>query len=389
MRLRTLGGLELKDSPFHRPKTLLLLAYLALEGPKERQHLAMLLLPQTDKKQRLHRLRVMLSQLRQEVPGVIEADGAQVWSTLQMDAKEFLSLVEAGRYGEALKHYGGTFLKGFDLPNWSVELEEWVYGTREFLASRAREALLHLGEEEAARGRFEEAAKHAEAAYLLAGAPEPEPEDFARCHALLVAGNHPRAAEVRKEAQAFGIVLQLSPEEARARFFTAETSPPAHNLPLRSTSFISRDAELIEIADLLADPDCQLLTLVGPGGVGKTRLAVHAALEQYHLGRFPGGVFFVALEALTSVQAIPTAIASAIGLELQSYLDPLAQLQDHLAKKDILLVLDNYEHLMEAALLPAQLLQACPRLKLLVTSRERLNVAGSNEVCGSCKREGM
>jgi hypothetical protein len=126
MVLCTLGGLELKGSPFHRPKTLLLLAYLALEGPKERQHLAALLWPEAEKGQRLHRLRVLLSQLRQEVPGVIEADGAQAWSTFEMDAKEFLGLFEAGRYGEALNHYGGTFLKGFALPDWSVELEEWV-----------------------------------------------------------------------------------------------------------------------------------------------------------------------------------------------------------------------------------------------------------------------
>jgi predicted ATPase/DNA-binding SARP family transcriptional activator len=161
----------------------------------------------------------------------------------------------------------------------------------------------------------------------------------------------------------------------------ARQSPP-HNLLLQLTPFIGRDAELAEIARLLAEPDCRLLTLVGPGGMGKTRLALRAAerlvATPAHNGTFAHGVFFIPLEALREANNIASAIISVIsdesGFPLQPAVPLQEQLLDFLRDKKILLVLDNFEHLMSGATLLSAILRAAPALKLLVTSREALGL---------------
>jgi predicted ATPase/DNA-binding SARP family transcriptional activator len=375
MVLRTLGGLELKDSSFRRPKTLLLLAYLAVEGAKERQHLSTLLWPDAGAKERQHRLRVMLSQLKKDVAGIIDTDTRRVWVTLETDANDFLSQIESGRYEEAIGQYHGPFLQGVQQPAWSVELEEWVHGTREFLAARARETLLRLGEAHGARGRFAEAAHHAEAAYRVACAPEIEPEDLERCYVLLEAGKHVRAVEVRREAQAFGVSVLLSPREAQARLHRATDvpAPRRHDLPTQMTAFVGRGQELAEIRRLLLDEaDCRLLTLVGPGGAGKTRLALAAATEAVEA--FPDGVYFVSLVSVAEAASIVLAIAEALHFRFYGLDDPKDQLLEYLSQKRSLLVLDNLEHLLDGMGLLAEISRRAPQVVLLATSRERLHV---------------
>jgi predicted ATPase/transcriptional regulator with XRE-family HTH domain len=147
---------------------------------------------------------------------------------------------------------------------------------------------------------------------------------------------------------------------------------PVSNLPLPPTPLLGREAELAALARLLHDPHCRLLTLIGPGGIGKTRLALAAAAEQQTC--FPDGVYFVSLAPLTSSQFIAPAIADSLGLIFSGPVEPKTQLLHDLREKSLLLVLDNLEHLLEAAELLAELLQHAPGLKLLVTSRERLNL---------------
>jgi predicted ATPase/DNA-binding SARP family transcriptional activator len=371
--LRTLGGLELHDSTFQRPKTLLLLAYLSIEGAKERQHLSTLLWPDAMAKERQHRLRVMLSQLKKEAAGIIDADKRRVSVTIDSDARNFLDHFESGRYEEAVEHYRGHFLQGFQQSDWSVELEEWVYETREFLAARAREALLRLGEEEAARGRFDEAAQRAESAYVLARAAEFEPEDLARCYMLLVAGKHVRAAEVRREAQDFDVLVLLSPGEAQAQLSRAAgvTTPLTHDLPTQTTAFLGRRQELAEIRQLLLDEaDCRLVTLFGPGGTGKTRLALAAATNAS--GGFPDGAYFVSLASVGEAASIVPSIAEALDFRFYGQADPKDQLLDYLSQKQLLLVLDNLEHLLDGTDAISEMLKRAPRIVVLATSRERL-----------------
>ena len=149
---------------------------------------------------------------------------------------------------------------------------------------------------------------------------------------------------------------------------------PRHNLPVQTTAFVGRRPELAELHRLLDDPDARLITLIGSGGIGKTRLALHIAEEA--LPAFPAGVFFVPLAAVETPELIVSTLADVLGLVLyqQSVAAPLTQLAHHLQDKRMLLVLDNLEQVLSGAPLIAELVQHTQALKILVTSRVRLNV---------------
>ncbi len=147
---------------------------------------------------------------------------------------------------------------------------------------------------------------------------------------------------------------------------------PANNLPPQPTLFVGRGKELAEIAALLADPNCRLLTLVGPGGIGKTRLAIQTANDQQPL--FADGVLFVPLTPLFSADLLPSAIAEAFEISFFGAEEPRIQIARYLREKHMLLIMDNFEHLLEGTGLVTDLLQAAPDLKILATSRERLNL---------------
>ena len=145
-----------------------------------------------------------------------------------------------------------------------------------------------------------------------------------------------------------------------------------HNLPTITTPFIGRDTELAEINRLLANPECRLLTLHGPGGIGKTRLAIEAGIS--HLGQFRHGVYFVDLTPIQEDDLVTPAIADAIRFGFFGHSEPEVQLLDYLHNKEMLLILDNFEHLMEKADFLFKVLHLAPEVRMLVTSRGRLNL---------------
>lgn len=151
--------------------------------------------------------------------------------------------------------------------------------------------------------------------------------------------------------------------------------PPKSNLPLPPTPLLGREQELMAIARLMQDPQCRLLTLVGPGGIGKTRLALQAAAQQQ--SAFMHGVSFVSLAPVVGREQTVTAIADALGFVLYGATDRAEQLLHYLHEKTLLLVLDNFEHLLADAssvALISNLLDGAPEVKLLVTSREPLHL---------------
>ncbi len=145
-----------------------------------------------------------------------------------------------------------------------------------------------------------------------------------------------------------------------------------HNLPQLSIAFVGRAKDLTEITQLIQQPACRLLTLVGPGGVGKTRLAVEAAVTV--MDAFANGVYFVALQPVQSIDLLIPTIAQVVEFQFSGASDPKIQLLNYLSNKSLLLVLDNFEHLIEAAELVADILAISAEVKIVVTSREVLNL---------------
>jgi transcriptional regulator with XRE-family HTH domain len=205
------------------------------------------------------------------------------------------------------------------------------------------------------------------------------------------------------ELLAHGLDVAITHHSSFVRF--ARSTPTPHvqpdaqpiyeqrrsNLPAQLTPFFGRTAEIVELTQYLTNPATRLITIVGPGGMGKTRLALEVAQSMLdvqiqtdstgtHKSNlkhqiYEDGVYFVALAPLRATEHIVPAIAEAIHLRFQAdNRPPKQQLLDYLRHKQLLLVLDNFEHLQASAELVLELLQECPGLRMLVTSREQLQL---------------
>lgn len=165
----------------------------------------------------------------------------------------------------------------------------------------------------------------------------------------------------------------ILPDKPRFETSTSDkTAVHRHNLPPQTMSCIGREAELATLTEFVSNPQTRLISIVGPGGMGKTRLAL--ALAEQQVGRFSYGVYFVPLTAATTRADIVNAIAEAVEFNFYTGGNPEQQLLDFLREKEVLLILDGLEHLQSSAGLLTDLLSAATAVTLILTSRERLRL---------------
>jgi predicted ATPase/DNA-binding SARP family transcriptional activator len=349
-----------------------------------RAELAALLWPEQPAAQAFTNLRKALFRL-QSLPwaAAIEAQGAALRFLVDTDVQAFEAAVRAQQLPQALAAYQGELLAGFD-DGQGEAWTQWLRFERERLRTAWRgAALAHLTHPT-------DGPDAADALALSARLLEVDPLDEAalRAHmAALVSSGQVAAARQawQRFADALAQELGIEPAAELQALLAAlggspgAAAPPAPPLaPLADEGFVGRSIELRRMADLLARPECRLLCLVGPGGVGKTRLARRAATEQ--APSYPDGVVVATLEGAHAPAQFGLRLAEAAGLagagRPHAAGDALAQTVAAWHDRHMLLVLDNFEALAEqAAVLLEPLLRGCTRLKILVTSRVRLMVA--------------
>ncbi len=314
------------------------------------------------------RLRQLLYRTKQIPYGtMLETNATQLRYVGPSDVQIFRQAVQERDWKTAVDSYQGEFLQGAVFEN--RELEEWFLLERSALGSQFTQAALQLASTLPAF----------EAALVLEKAMVHEPLNETLLKALLeYAVNNPevgvRAFE-RFEHQ-LAQTLQLTPDQdlmVLAQSLVIPISPRASTvkrfkLPVGHGVFVGRQAELDQVALRFTDPLCRLLSLVGVGGIGKTRLSLELA-ERHQMS---DGVVFVDLARLNKAELVPNAILEALD-EQPSEL-PLERLKQVLAEKAMLLILDNFEHVMTARTVVAELLEHCPLIRFMVTSRESLGL---------------
>lgn len=408
-----------KNVELARRKVLALLAYLAVtRQPQRRDGLVGLLWPESGQKAARASLRRELHALTQVIGDewlittrdTIELNSeADVW----IDVEEFRQLIAQGGDGSnepvaqlnnAVELYQNDFLAGFSLVD-CPEFDDWQFFQTDELRRLFGSALETLISYYESQGAFEAATGCARRWLALDAMHEPAHRKLMTLFAL--AGQ--QAAAVRQYDECVRILdteLGVSPEDETAELFEAirtrrypqETKgagqeqqpstasqlldpqlpnsgpePPKLNLPTQPTTFIGRKDELAAIRQLLTnEDDCRLLSLIGPGGIGKTRLAVEAALELIDI--FPDGIYFVGLAAVSAHEHIIPTIAATLNFSFEGDGELEMQLIDHLHTQKLLLVVDNLEHLLGGAALLSTLVTETTAVKLLVTSREVLGL---------------
>jgi DNA-binding SARP family transcriptional activator len=397
---------------FEYAKVRALLAYLAVEShrPLPRAQLATLLWPDQPEQNARGSLSRALTTLRNTLGDktadqpLLIADAQNVQldpaAAIEVDVARFLALLRdsdahahhswrtctpcAARLRQAIDLYRGDFFADFHIGDSEV-FEEWSGLQREHLRQRALSALSRLAERAEWRGAYSEALMYARRLVAL----EPLLEGSQRAVMRLLALNGEMAAALAQYKQLHSMLAQelaAEPEAATTAQFdqirrgdTATLQPPQHRfvVPLPPTPLIGRTAELQAICAQLRDMNVRAVTITGAGGIGKTRLAIEAV----HALRydFEDGAYLVELAALCDAALVADAVAQVLGVQERPRQRISETLCDYLHSKHLLLILDNFEHVVTAVPLVSELLAACPALKVLVTSRAPLNIRAEQQ----------
>jgi DNA-binding SARP family transcriptional activator/predicted ATPase len=386
-----------------RRKSLALLAYVTLQlQPTSRDALAALLWPDNDHAQALAYLRTSLWTLSQALGADwLTADQELIefnrQAGIEVDVLTFQHLIRAGdtlSLAEAVELVTADFLTGFQVPD-ADGFEEWQLYQIEALRQQYIGVLDRLIQQTQASGDTDSMMGYGQR--WLKSDPLSEP-----AHRALMWGYaslNQRSAALRQFQQLETLLdreLGVAPEYETIRLHqqiaagwsptTAattpvktelQTSPPERDivlpLPQVNTAFVGRERELSDVLALLCDRQCRLLTVLGPGGIGKTRFALQVA-ERLQSLNDPQPVFFLQLASLRSVDAMASLIVETLQIPVMLTHNAWTAVENYLANKRLVLVLDNFEHLLDGASAISHLLATAPGVQCLVTSRERLQL---------------
>ncbi len=425
LSIDVLGSLQVftDDQPvttLESVKVRALLAYLAVESdqPHRREKLVGLFWPDYPEADARHNLRQALFNLRSIIGDhsasppylIINRDAVQFnresdysldldrFNHLFFTCEEHLSQCledcskHAAHLEEMVKLYRGEFLQQLLLED-STEFEEWTLIQREnahqhileahayltnyyLLQNDLKAARLHASRQLELDPWREEAHRQMMRVLALDGERSAALAQFETCKRVLA---DELDVEPSTETRDLYEQIRLGTLKPQALQPPNSVPPSVISLPVQLTPFIGREAELEYLGELITNPECRCISLVGPGGIGKTRLAIQAAEE--HLSQFAHGAALIQLASVNSVGGIVTAITNAVNATFYGPDDAHTQLLSYLSERQMLLILDNAEHLLAENLqqenitqLLIQILQSASQVKLVVTSREALNI---------------
>ncbi len=394
LTINLFGGIAVTQNGNPLPKLIsckadILLAYLAQEQRSHsRESIATLFWDDQSQKQSLSNLRTLLSSLRKHAGDYliitrktialnpekeIWIDTAVFQQNLSLAQEIWPDKQAIIKMEEALALNQGEFLDGVHVRN-SFELESWMQNTRDQLNHQAVEARQTLIDTYLQQGQYRAGIQHA-AVLLQADSLN---EAAHRQMMTLLARNGQRSAALeqyeacrRNLKEELGVEPEDETRVLAQRIELADTDA-ASNIPKPLTTFVGRTKERLQVGEILREGNTRLLTLIGLGGIGKTRLAIqiaHDVADQYL-----NGVYFVPLAPLESPDFLVSAIAEATYTTFTGNANPKTQLLNSLRDKEALLVLDNFEHLLTGVPLISEILTEAPGIHLMVTSRERLQL---------------
>jgi predicted ATPase/DNA-binding SARP family transcriptional activator len=385
LRLKTFGGLSLDGDggpltgAAAQRRRLVVLAALAAAGQKgmSRDALVGLLWPEIEEARARAALSQALYALKRDTGENELVLGHDVLTlnsnVVQSDVSEFEHAIAREDFEAAANLYSGPFLAGVFISD-AADFEHWLDGVRRRFTQGAEHALEALATDAERRQDFASASSWWRR--LLELDALKTRAVFSLMEALVALGDRAEALQTAdRYAQRVREDLDTEPNARIVAYASSLRGTPSR-LPVIADEMIGRGRELRAVASLIERSDVSLLTLTGAGGTGKTRLAIQVARAVEQRG---DRVWFVDLSALRDSAAVMPAVAVACGIELEAGRDPVDAIASSLAGRRVLIVLDNFEQVVDAAGAVARLVNAAPHAKLLVTSRMRLGIRAEHE----------